>query len=82
VPCSGYVAQVEQLSETHHTRTDIGTAVGILMERYGIDRYRAFAFLTRNSSAREIKVRNLAKQVIDGTFQSTPLEDSESQEWP
>ena len=77
-----YAEQVEQLSEALHTRTDIGTAVGIVMERYGIDRNRAFAFLVRNSNDRNIKLRVLAKKVIDGTFESTPHEDSRSQEWP
>ena len=47
-----YAEQVEQLSEALHTRTDIGTAVGIVMERYGIDRNQAFAFLVRNSNDR------------------------------
>jgi GAF domain-containing protein len=65
----GYAEQVEQLSEALHTRTYIGTAVGILMERYGLDRHQAFGFLARNSQTRNIKVRDLALQVIDGTFQ-------------
>lgn len=78
----GYAAQVEHLSEALHTRTDIGTAVGILMERYGIDRHRAFAFLTRSSQNRNIKVRTLAQRVIDGTFESTPTENTASSEWP
>jgi len=78
----GYAEQVEQLSEALHTRTDIGTAIGILMERYGIDRRRAFAFLVRNSQTRNIKVRILALQVIDGQFESTAGEDAASQEWP
>jgi GAF domain-containing protein len=78
----GYAAQVEQLSEALHTRTDIGTAVGILMERYGIDRHQAFGFLTRNSQTRNIKVRILAQQVIDGTFTSTASEDSQAHTWP
>jgi hypothetical protein len=77
----GYADQVEQLSEGLHTRTDIGTAVGILMERYGIDRHQAFAFLARNSQNRNIKVRVLAQRVIDGTFDSTPREDRESRGW-
>jgi GAF domain-containing protein len=77
-----YAVQVEQLSEALHTRTDIGTAVGILMERYGIDRKRAFAFLLRNSNDRNTKVRELALSVIDGTFQSTASEDTKSREWP
>jgi GAF domain-containing protein len=78
----GYADQVENLSEALQTRTAIGTAVGILMERYDIDQPRAFAFLTRNSQHRNVKVRGLAQQIIDGTFQSTPGEDSESQDWP
>lgn len=78
----GYAAEVEHLSAALHTRTDIGTAVGILMERYRIDRHQAFAFLTRNSQTRNIKVRVLAQQIIDGTFVSTPREDSRSHGWP
>jgi GAF domain-containing protein len=77
-----YAVQVEQLGEALHTRTDIGTAVGIVMERYGIDRNRAFAFLVRNSNNRNLKLRVLAQQVIDGTFDSTPEEDTRSQRWP
>ena len=77
-----YVEQVEQLSEAVHTRTDIGTTVGIIMERYQVDRDRAFAFLVRNSQDRNIKVRHLAQRVIDGTFESTTSEDRRSQQWP
>jgi hypothetical protein len=61
----GYAEQVEQLSEAVSTRTDIGTAVGIVMERYGIDRHQAFAFLVRNSQRGNIKVRVLAQRVIN-----------------
>ncbi len=64
----GYAEQVEQLSNAVQTRTDIGTAVGILMERYGVNRHQAFAFLTRNSQDRNIKVRVLAQHVIDDTL--------------
>ena len=77
----GYAEQVEQLSEALHTRTDIGTAIGILMERYGIDRHQAFAFLTRNSQTRNIKVRVLAQRIIEGTFESTAAEDRRSRNW-
>lgn len=65
----GYADQVEQLSQALHTRTDIGTAVGILMERYRINRHQAFAFLTRESQDRNIKVRVLAQHVIDDTME-------------
>jgi GAF domain-containing protein len=78
----GYAEQVEQLSEALHTRTDIGTAVGILMERYRIDPHQAFAFLARCSQDRNVKVRVLAQQVIAGTFRSTPREDRTSRQWP
>jgi hypothetical protein len=71
-----YARQVEQLGEAIHTRTDIGTAVGILMVRFGIDKDRAFGFLVRNSSHRNIKTRELAKTVIDGTFERTSSEDT------
>ena len=77
-----YAVQVEQLSEALHTRTDIGTAVGIVMERYGVDRDRAFAFLVRNSNDRNVKIRVLAQQVIAGAFQTTSHEDRRSQDWP
>ena len=78
----GYAEQVEQLSEALHTRTDIGTAIGILMERYGLDRHQAFAYLTRHSQNRNVKIRVLAQHVIDGTFRSTPAEDRDSRNWP
>jgi GAF domain-containing protein len=77
-----YAVQVEQLSEALHTRTDIGTAVGILMERYDIDRNQAFAFLLRNSNDRNIKLRVLAQDVMDGRFESTASEDHDSHGWP
>jgi len=65
----GYAEQVEQLSKAHHTRSEIGTAVGILMERYSVDRHQAFAFLTRISQDRNIKVRVLAQRIIDDTME-------------
>lgn len=77
-----YQDQVEQLSEALHTRTDIGTAVGIIMERYGIGNHQAFAFLVRSSNNRNVKLRTLAQDVIAGTFDSTLDEDARSQHWP
>ena len=73
-----YAEQVEQLSEALHTRTDIGIAVGILMERHGIDRTLAFAFLVRNSNDRNVKLRTLAQGVLAGTFESTSPADGAS----
>ena len=73
-----YAEQVEQLSVALQTRTDIGTAVGILIERHSMNRQQAFAFLSRTSQNQNIKVRVLARRVIDRTFQSTPPGDIES----
>ena len=70
----GYAQQVEQLSAALHTRSDIGTAIGILMERYKIDQSQAFAFLSRNSQNRNVKLRALALELVQGTFDSTPEE--------
>jgi hypothetical protein len=70
------------LSEALHTRTDVGIAVGILMERYEIDRHHAFAFLSRNSNNRNMKHRVLAQDVINGDFRSTSAEDCTSGHWP
>jgi ANTAR domain/GAF domain len=78
----GYAEQAENLTQALHTRSDIATAIGILMERYSIDHARAFAFLTRNSQHRNVKVRVLAQEIIDGTFQSTPNQDRDAQDWP
>jgi len=72
----GYARQVETLGHAVHSRQDIGMAIGILMERYGIDSDRAFGFLTRISNNRNVKVRELAQQVIDGTFD--PAGDTKS----
>jgi ANTAR domain/GAF domain len=76
----GYAEQVEQLSEGLHTRTDIGTAVGIVMERYSIDRHQAFAFLARHSQNENTKLRVPAQRVIDGTFAGAPSAHRQSRE--
>jgi hypothetical protein len=72
----GYARQVETLGEGLHTRQDIGTAVGIVMERYGVDRDRAFEFLVRTSMHRNVKVRLIAQQIADGTFAPDRGEDA------
>ena len=46
-------------------RTTIGKAVGILMERYQMNEDRAFAYLTRASSHGNLKLRDVAQEVVD-----------------
>jgi hypothetical protein len=77
-----YADQVEQLSEAVHTRSDIGVALGIVMERYSINSQQALAFLVRNATSRDLKLRALAQQIIDATFESTPEDDEAAHVWP
>jgi GAF domain-containing protein len=60
----GRARRESQLAEALESRTMIGTAVGLLMARYEIDRNRAFQFLVRASSTSNIKVRDIADEVV------------------
>jgi GAF domain-containing protein len=57
----------EQLNSAIGTRKTIGQAIGILMERYQLTEDRAFAFLTRASSTSNIKLRDVAQELVDTT---------------
>jgi hypothetical protein len=59
-----YAQHVENLEEAVRTRTTIGQAVGIIMERYRLDDERAFAFLARLSQQRNVKLRVVAEELI------------------
>jgi GAF domain-containing protein len=55
----------ETLNHALHSRKVIGQAIGILMERYDMNEDRAFAFLVRASSNSNIKVRDIAQELVD-----------------
>ena len=55
---------VEHLSAAIETRTVIGQAMGIIMARYDLDEDRALGVLRRLSSHRNVKLRDLAAQVV------------------
>ncbi len=57
--------QVSQLTTALESRTVIGQATGIVMERYQMNDQRAFAFLTRASSHGNIKLRAAAQELVD-----------------
>jgi GAF domain-containing protein len=59
-----YASEVQNLNEAIRTRQTIGQAVGIVMERYGLTDERAFAFLTRLSQHRNVKLRLVAQEII------------------
>lgn len=60
-----HVHERETLNEALHSRKVIGQAIGILMERYQMDEDRAFAFLVRASSHSNIKLRDIAQELVD-----------------
>jgi GAF domain-containing protein len=57
----------EQLTEAMRTRDLIGQATGILMERMGIDAAGAFESLVKASQRENVKLRDLARRIVDAT---------------
>lgn len=55
----------ETLNEALRNRKVIGQAIGILMERYKIGEDRTFAFLVRASNHGNIKVRDIAQDLVN-----------------
>lgn len=62
----GHVRTVGGLLVALGTRKVIGQAIGITMERYGIDEQRAFEFLIRVSQSENVKLRDVAVGVVSG----------------
>lgn len=52
------------LGEAIAARQVIGTAVGIVMERYQVSENRAFGFLARASMSSNIKLRQIAEELV------------------
>ncbi|GAB2642783.1 GAF and ANTAR domain-containing protein [Kribbella swartbergensis] len=53
------------MAQAVDARKLVGQAMGILMERYGVDGDRAFAILKRYSQDTNTKLRDVAQQLID-----------------
>ncbi len=62
----GHARHSEQLETALETRSLIGQALGIVMERYGIDESRAFDYLSRTSTTTNTKLREIARQLVQG----------------
>lgn len=60
----GRATESETLTSAIATRQLIGQAIGILMERYKIDEQAAHAFLWRASSHGNVKVRDIAANLV------------------
>lgn len=52
------------LNDAIATRQVIGVAIGLTMARYNLDSERAFQYLVRASSTSEIKIRDIAQEII------------------
>jgi AmiR/NasT family two-component response regulator len=55
---------IRQLTEALDTSRDIGAATGILMSQFGVTQEQAFDLLRRVSQNRNIKLRDIARDVI------------------
>jgi ANTAR domain-containing protein/GAF domain-containing protein len=60
----GYATQLQTLQGAIGSRETIGKAIGILMERYDLTSERAFEFLIRQSQNSNVKLRDVAADVI------------------
>lgn len=56
--------QVQHLHTAVDSRTVTGQATGILMERFDLEPHRAFSVLVRLSSQRNVKLRELAAEIV------------------
>ncbi|TDU83897.1 GAF domain-containing protein [Kribbella voronezhensis] len=63
----GWARQGETMTRALQSRTTIGQAVGILMERYRLDDDRAFSFLVRLSQSTNVKLHDVAAGIITDT---------------
>lgn len=74
----GHAREQESLGEALTTRQVIGQAVGIVMERFGLSETRAFDFLVRTSSTSNIKLRDIARELVRQAGESAAQEDPPS----
>jgi GAF domain-containing protein len=59
------------------TRSTIGRAQGVMMERYGLDDGAAFEVLKRHSQASNTKLRHVAERILDGHDLDTIIDPTE-----
>ena len=68
----GRARREEHLKEGMRTRQNIGVAVGVVMERYGLTEERAFGYLASVSQTSNIKLRDVAAEVIEHVGTGVP----------
>lgn len=60
-----HAQRLERLEQALASRTTIGIALGIAMQRFDLDETTAFAYLSRLSRTTEMKLRGVAEIVVD-----------------
>jgi GAF domain-containing protein len=63
----GFMRRDEELNTALAHRKTIGQAIGIVMERFGIDEDQAFGYLRRVSSTTNVKLRDVAAELVRRT---------------
>ena len=63
----GWARTEEHLTTALATRKVIGQAIGLVMERYQINEEKAFAFLARVSMTGNVKLRDVAEELVTQT---------------
>ncbi len=56
--------QVETLTDALNSRRTISQAIGLVMERYGLDEDRAFQYLVRVSQTSNVRLRDVARELV------------------
>jgi GAF domain-containing protein len=72
----GYARHSRQLGEALETRTRIGQAMGVLMERHAIGEDQAFSYLRRISSHDNVKLRDVAAAVVAQAGHRPPVRNA------
>ncbi|MBA2559339.1 MAG: GAF and ANTAR domain-containing protein [Propionibacteriales bacterium] len=60
-----FASRVETLTKAIANRQDISQAIGIIMERHGLDESHAFAHLVNVSQTTQVKLRVIARDLIE-----------------
>lgn len=63
------------LTDAIATRQQIGMAIGLTMARYHLDSERAFQYLVRASSTSQVKIRDIAQEIIEAANAEHQPED-------
>ena len=68
----GKAQRDQHLGTALTSRQMIGTATGVVMERYGMNRAKAFEYLVRISNLSNVKLRDIAQEFVDVADQRQP----------